>query len=76
MITQVLETLQEYCEKSSAGRVHVEQWRDASLQKNISSSSDDSSKKKAFNRARKFLVKNDLVAYSDDWYWLVDNGTN
>ena len=64
----ILDALCELCLEST--RVHIDQWKEASLKKSISDSSLGNSKNKAFNRCREALLTKGYVATADDLYWL------
>ena len=49
--------------------VDLEDWREACYKESIADSTDQGAKRKAFGRARKWLVDNGHVTTSEDKYW-------
>lgn len=66
----VLEALVELCHQTENGRVHIDQWKEASLRKSISDTSKENSKNKAFNRSREALLTKEYIATDADFYWV------
>lgn len=71
---KALDALQGSCDLG--GRTHLDSWRMAAYQNDISSSRRPDARRKAFNRAVKALIESGHVETKDGYYWLAGTGTN
>ncbi|MDX2494972.1 MAG: AAA family ATPase [Desulfuromusa sp.] len=67
---EVFAALTELCRESGNHRVHIDQWKEAALQRSIADTADKRSKNRAFKRGRVALLDKGYVATEADHYWV------